>query len=170
MWGADPFLDDFFLIGNDLFSISQTVDKELGLAPTSHARPRDTEHPRPSNLAARSLSLVEHTLSKVGDPCPVRRGIAAAVKCCLKSTFFPLLLNRTTGQSPVWVSTSTPQRDDLFCFLFSGTIIVGLTPDYKHAQHSAHHSTQAQKLEIMHVYPKKLEKTRFFNGMVASFF
>ena len=46
----------------------------------------------PSNLAARTLSLVEHTLSKFcRDPWPVRRGLVAAVKCyfiCAKNTFF----------------------------------------------------------------------------------
>ena len=58
---------------------------KLGQAPTSQARPRDTDHLRPSNLAARTLSLVEHTLSKFGgDPCPLRRGLAAVVKCYVR--------------------------------------------------------------------------------------
>ena len=108
-------------------SVSQKIDTELGQAPTSQARPRDTDHLRPSNFAARTLSLVEHTFSKFsGDPCPVRRVLSNSsyLSLCAKSTFFPLLLNRTReGQSLVWVST---QRDNLFCFLFSGTIIVCL--------------------------------------------
>ena len=78
-------------------SVSQKVDTELGQAPTSQATPRDTDHLLPSNLAARTLSLVEHTLSKFGgDPCPVRRGIAGSGEVlCEKITFFRLLLNRT---------------------------------------------------------------------------
>ena len=78
--------------------VSQKDDTEQGQAPTSQARPRDTDHLRPSNLAAMTLSLVEHTLYKFGDDwCPVRRGIAAAVKYYVRaqSTFSPLLLNRT---------------------------------------------------------------------------
>ena len=71
---------------------------EMGQAPTSQSRPRDTDHLRPSNLAARTLSLVEHALSKFsGDPCPVRRVLSNSsyLSLCAKSTFFPLLLNRT---------------------------------------------------------------------------
>ena len=100
---------------------------KLGQAPTSQARPRDTDHLRPSNLAARILSLVKHTLSKFGgDPCPVRRGLAAAVKCYVqKNTFLSLLAveQNERSQSRVWVST---QRGKLFCFLFSDPMIVGL--------------------------------------------
>ena len=56
----------------------------------SQAIPRCTDHLRPSNLAARTLSFVEHTLSKFGgDPCRLRRGLAAAVKCYVqKARFF----------------------------------------------------------------------------------
>ena len=63
----------------------------MGQAPTPQARPRDNDHLRPSNLAASTLSLAEHALSNFGgDPCPVRRGIAAAVQCydmCEKYVF-----------------------------------------------------------------------------------
>ena len=62
----------------------------MGQAPTSQSRPRDTDHLRPSNLVARTLSLVERTLSKFGgDPCPVRPGLAAAVKCYVRKKRFP---------------------------------------------------------------------------------
>ena len=113
-WEPDPFVDNFFLIGNDLLFCIATVsythlrahetkanlvcrlllekkNAEIGQAPTSQARPRDEDHLRPSNLAARTLSLVEHALSKFGgDPCPARRGLAAAVKCYVrKARFFP---------------------------------------------------------------------------------
>ena len=55
------------------------------LESSPQARHRDKDHFRPSNLAARTLSVVEHTLSKFGDdPCPVRQGLVA----CAKSTFF----------------------------------------------------------------------------------
>ena len=62
---------------------------EMGQAPTSQARPRHTAHLRPSNLAARTLSLVEHTLSKFcRDPCPVRRGLVTALKCYVRKARF----------------------------------------------------------------------------------
>ena len=127
----DPFLDHFFLIGNVLNSVSQRVDTELGQAPTSHARPRETDHLRTSNLAARTLSLVEHTLSKFGgDPCPLRRGIAAAVKCYVRKARFSrfFLLNRTR-EARALCGFQHHKRDNLFCILFSGTIIVGLTAE-----------------------------------------
>ena len=63
------------------YSASQNVDTELGQAPTSEARPQDTDHLLPSNLAAKTRSLVEHTFSKLGgDPSPGRWALAAAVK------------------------------------------------------------------------------------------
>ena len=79
----------------------------MGEAPTSEARPRDTDRLRPSNLTARTVSLVEHTVYKFGvDPCPVRRGITAAVKCYVRKTRFscvgneqkrPITTNGTRG-------------------------------------------------------------------------
>ena len=75
---------------------SEKKDPGKGHAPTSRARPRDTAHLRPSNLAAKTLSLVEHTLSKFGgDPCPVRRELAAAVKCYVRKARFFLRRQRT---------------------------------------------------------------------------
>ena len=68
---------------------SEKNHPEMGQAPTSQARPRDTDHMRPSNSAARTLSFVEHTISKFGgDPCPVRRGLAAAGKCYVRKARF----------------------------------------------------------------------------------
>ena len=98
--------------------VSQKVDTELGQAPTSQARSRNTDHLRPSNLAARTLSLVENTLSKFGgDPCPVRQGLAAAVKCYVRKASFPASVEQNErSQNLVWVST--PQRGKpVFCFL-----------------------------------------------------
>ena len=47
-------------------------------------------------LAAKALSFVEHMVSKFGgDPCPVRRGLAAAVKCYVRKTRFILCRQRT---------------------------------------------------------------------------
>ena len=43
---------------------------------------------------------------------------------CEKHVFSAAVEQNDRNQSRVWVST--PQRDNLFCFLFSGTIIVGL--------------------------------------------
>ena len=100
-------------------SVSQKNDTELGQEPTSQARRRDTDHLRPSNLAARTLSLAQHTLSKFsGDPCPVRRGIVAAVKCCARKARFFRCQSRL-------VRVSTHHKgENLFCFLFFDRIIV----------------------------------------------
>ena len=69
--------------------VSQKLDTELGHAPTFQARPRDTDHLRPSNLAAGALRSVEHAPSKFRhDPCPVRRGFVAAVKYCVRKARF----------------------------------------------------------------------------------
>ena len=50
----------------------------------------ETDHlVRLPNLAARTLSVVEHTLSKFCcDPCPVRRGLVAAVKLYVRKHVF----------------------------------------------------------------------------------
>ena len=113
----------------DIFLVSYWCIKnhpEMVQAPTSQARPRDKDHLRPSNLAARTLSLVEHTLSKFGgDPCPVKRGIAAVVKCYVrKAHFFRVCWTEREKPEPCVGFNTT--RDNLFCFLFCGTIIVGL--------------------------------------------
>ena len=83
-----PFCINFLRYRTGGHFRSEKNDPEMGQAPTSQARPRDTDHLRPSNLEAGTLTLVERTLSNFGgDPCPVRRGLVAVVKCC-KSTFF----------------------------------------------------------------------------------
>ena len=91
-WGPDPVMYQLFAIQNRTSFPIRKNDPEMGDAPTSQARPRDTDQLQPSNLAGRSLSLVEHTLSNFGgDPCPVRRGIVAALKFYLyvrKTRFF----------------------------------------------------------------------------------
>ena len=72
-WGPDPVLNQFFAMQNRRSFPIRKNHPEMGQAPTSQSRPRDTDHLRPSNGAARTLSLVEHTLSKFGgDLCPVR--------------------------------------------------------------------------------------------------
>ena len=44
-----------------------------------------TDHLRPSYLAARTLSLVEHTFYTFGgDPCPMRQGLVASVMCYVR--------------------------------------------------------------------------------------
>ena len=102
----------------------------MGQAPASQARPRDTDHLQPSNLAERTLSLVEHTISKFGcNPCPVRRGITAAVKCYVRKARFFWCRQRTemTHHYRRHCSrVSVRWRENLFCFLISGSIIVGL--------------------------------------------
>ena len=59
-WKPDPVLYQLFAIQNRSFPTRQKNDPEMGQAPTSQARTRDTAHLR--NLAARTLTLVEHTL------------------------------------------------------------------------------------------------------------
>ena len=92
-WGPDPIL--YQLFQNRSFPIRKN-NPEMGQAPTSQARPRDTDHLRPPNLAASTLGLVDYTLSKFGgDPCPVRRGLAAAVKCYVRKARFFLCRQRS---------------------------------------------------------------------------
>ena len=111
---------------------SGKIYTELGQAPTPQARPRDIDHVRPSRLAARALRSVEHTPSKFGhDLHPVRRGLVAAVKCCVRKACLlrcpgRLLWKQKRSQSLVWW-VSTPQWGNLFCFLFSDP--VGLRQD-----------------------------------------
>ena len=88
--GRDPFLDNFFC-SQMTCSVSQKVGAELGQAPTSQARPGDTDHLRPSNLAARTLRSVEHTPSKFGhDPCRVRRDSSLQSSVACEKDFFAL--------------------------------------------------------------------------------
>ena len=54
-------------------------------------RDLETAHLRPSNLAAKTLRLVEHTISKFGvDPCPGRPRLEAAAKCYVRKARFSL--------------------------------------------------------------------------------
>ena len=127
-------------------SISQKVGAELAHAPTSQARTRDTDHLRPSNLAARTLRSVEHTPSKFGhDPCTVRRGIVAAVKCCVRKTRFfrcpGRLLNRTR-EARALCGFQHHKGEKLLCFLFSDPTIVGLSPFPKRKTLPARHARQ----------------------------
>ena len=102
------------------------VDTELGQPPMSQARPRDTDRLPHSKLAARTLRSVEHTPSKFGDdPWPVRRGLVAAVSVVCEKHVFSLLWNRTR-EARALCGFQHHKGEKLFCFLFSGTIIVGL--------------------------------------------
>ena len=114
--GAKPSFV-FFSLRSEVTScsVSQKLDTDMGQAPTFQARPRDTDHRRPSNLAASALRSVEHAPSKFGhDSFPVRRGLVAAVKyCCVRKALFFLLSGQAVeqnkrSQNVVWVST--PQR------------------------------------------------------------
>ena len=105
-------------------SESQKVGTELGQPPTSHARPRHRDHPRPSKLAAKTLSLVEPTLSKFAcDSCTARRGIVATVKCCVpkKARFFRCpgrLWKITKEASEPCVGFNTTEGKTCFVFCF----------------------------------------------------
>ena len=77
-WGPDPIL---YQLKNDL---------EMGQAPTSQARPHNPDHLRPSNLAATTLRLVDHILSKfwwLPVSCEARNRGSGEVLCA-KSAFF----------------------------------------------------------------------------------
>ena len=84
---------------------SEKKHPEIGQAPTSQARPRDADHLRPSNLAGRTINIVEHTISKFGgDRCPVNRGFAPAVKCyCLWYGLGKPVITSETGNWSVFV-------------------------------------------------------------------
>ena len=84
-WCLTHFCINAFAMQNTRpFSIRK-IHAEMGQAPTSQARPQDTDDLRPSYLAARTLGLAEHTLSTFGgDPCPVRRRLVAAVICYVR--------------------------------------------------------------------------------------
>ena len=133
-WEPDPVLYMFFRSEMTFCSVWQNVDTELGQAPASQARPRDTDHLRPSYLAARTLRSVEHTPSSFGhDPCAVRRGLMTAVNCCVrKARFFDVrakAVEQNRSQSVVWVFQHH-QRENLFLFSVSDPIIVGLKNTY----------------------------------------
>ena len=92
-------------------SVSQKNDPELGQPPRSQ-QDLETDYPleRPSNLAARTLSLAEHTLSKLsGDPCPVRRGIVAAVKCYVRKARFVRFCSTEREKPEPFVGFNTTQ-------------------------------------------------------------
>ena len=112
-------------------SVSQKVDTEMGQAPTSQARPRQTDHLRSSNFAARTLRSVEHTPSKSGhDPCPERRGVVATVKCSVRKTRFvrcPGRLWNITQDARALCGFQLHKGENVLCVLFSEPIIVGLS-------------------------------------------
>ena len=119
----------------------------MGQAPTPQARPRVTAHLQPSNLAARTLNLVEHTLfTFCRDPCPVSRALVAAVKCYVRKTHFFLCSQRTEmthhyittdgtahgflydeGKSCMFSVSVRTLKGNPVCFQCSDPIIVGLT-------------------------------------------
>ena len=84
-WCLTHFCINAFAMQNTRpFSIRK-IHAEMGQAPTSQARPQDTDDLRPSHLAAGTLSLVEHTLSTFrGDAFPMRRRLVAAVICYVR--------------------------------------------------------------------------------------
>ena len=94
-WGPEPVMYQLFAIQYRRSFLTRKNEPEMGQALTSQARPQDTHHLRPSNLATRTLSLVEHTLSKFCcDSCPVKRGLVAAVTCFVRKARFLLRRQR----------------------------------------------------------------------------
>ena len=127
----------FFPIGTDLLYRQKYIQKWVGLPrPRQDLQTQTTYgpqclHVRPSNLEARTLRSVEHTPSKFCcDPCPVKRGLEAAVKCCVRKARF--FLCRQLAENDKSLPTTLPagsirSREILFCFLFSDGIIIGLS-------------------------------------------
>ena len=67
-----------------------------------------------------------HRISQTPVSCEARtRGSGEVLLVCTKGTFFPLLLNRTR-EAIALCGFQHHKGENLFCFLFSGTIIVGL--------------------------------------------
>ena len=103
-------------------SLSQKNDTELGQTPTSQARPRDTDHLRPSNLAARALRSVEHTPSKFGhDRWLVWRQLGAVVKSCVRKARFvrcPGRLWNRTREARVFCGFQHHKGKTCFVFCF----------------------------------------------------
>ena len=97
---ADPFCTNFCDTEQEVTCDQKKIIQKWVRLP----RPRqdlETDHLRPSNLAVRTLSLAEHTISQVW----WRPVSCEAMTCgsgevlCAKSTFFPLLL-RTEREKP----------------------------------------------------------------------
>ena len=83
-------------------SVSQKVDTELCQAPTSQAKSRDQTTHGPHTWGGEDSTLSVHRPPKFGhDPCPVRRGLVAAIKRCAREARFfrspGRLWNRTRG-------------------------------------------------------------------------
>ena len=89
-WGPDPALYQLSAIQNRRSCPIRKNAFKNGSGSHVPGKTSRQRHLRLSNLAARTLRLVGQTLSKYGgDPCPVRRGLPAAVKCyVLKARFF----------------------------------------------------------------------------------
>ena len=110
-------------------SVSQKVYTNWVRPPRSK-RDLETQTTYGPQTWQRGLRSVEHTPSKFGhDPCPVRRGLVAAVKCCVrKSRFFrcPGRLWNRTREDRALCGFQHHKGENLFCFLFSDPIVVGL--------------------------------------------
>ena len=126
-WGPEPVLYQLFAIQNRRSFAIRKKSSRNGSG--SHVPGKTSRHGPPTAL-------------KLGSEDPQLRGAYAlqvwwrpvsfeARTCgsgevlCEKSTFISACVEQNERrQSLVWVST--PQRDNLVCFLFSRTIIVGL--------------------------------------------
>ena len=122
----------FFLIGSDLpYCIAKKRSYRTGLGP--HVLSETSRHRPPTALnLARAPRSVERTPSKFGhDACPVRRGLVAAVKCCVrKARFFrcPGRLWNRTREARALCGFQHHKGENLCYFLFSDPINVGLRP------------------------------------------
>ena len=103
---------------------SEKKHPEMGQAPTSQARPRYTDHVRPSNLAARTLSLVEHMLSKFGGDtyvaCEARTHGSNEVLCANSTFFLVQAVNRNDPSLPtaLLAGFSTMKGKLVLCSVF----------------------------------------------------
>ena len=149
-------------------SVSQKVGTELGQDPTSQARDRDTDHLRPSNLAARTLRSVEHTPSMFGyDSCRGEDSWRQSSVVCEKSTFFSLsrqaVEHNKRSQGLVWFQHH--KGENLFRFLFSDPIIVGLRWD--RIQNSQEEHVLAEEQQITAAAQRKQHAEEKLAGIRA---
>ena len=139
-WEPDILFLLSFFFRSEMTScfVSQKNDKRNGSgshAPSKTSR-HTVDHLLPGNLAARPLRSVEHTSCKFGrEPCPVRRGFIAAVKCFVQKTFF--FPSFGTKKKLIALCRFQHHKGEiLFCFPFSDPTSVA--PTQQHTLHIRH--------------------------------
>ena len=131
-WEHDPLLHHFFLMGNDLLFCIAKSGYRTGSGP--HV-PSETSRHRPPTRTGLKLCREDSTFSGVyalqvwsrSVPCEARTRGGSRVLCA-KSTFLPCpgWLRNRTREARALCGFQHHKGENLFCFLFSNPIIVGL--------------------------------------------